>query len=57
VAWAFAVGLALGALFEGTGSLLGPLAAHALVNGVNLTFLKHHDPGPLPATPSMEAKA
>jgi membrane protease YdiL (CAAX protease family) len=49
VGWAFTVGLALGALFEATGSLLGPLAAHALVNGVNLTFLKHHDPGPLPA--------
>jgi membrane protease YdiL (CAAX protease family) len=38
------VGLALGALFELTGSLLGPLAAHALVNGVNLSFLKNHDP-------------
>ena len=57
VAWAFGVGLALGALFEGTGSLLGPLAAHALVNGVNLTFLKHHDPGPLPATAGVEANA
>lgn len=55
VAWAFGVGLALGALFEGTGSLLGPLAAHALVNGVNLTFLKRYDPGPLPASPNMEA--
>lgn len=48
VSWAFLVGLALGALFEVTGSLLGPLAAHALVNGVNLSFLKHHDPGALP---------
>jgi membrane protease YdiL (CAAX protease family) len=57
VAWAFGVGLALGALFEGTGSLLGPLAAHALVNGVNLTFLKRHDPGPLPATQNLEARA
>ena len=57
VAWAFGVGLALGALFEGTGSLLGPLAAHALVNGVNLTFLKRHDPGPLPATPNLQANA
>ncbi|HKO91173.1 MAG TPA: type II CAAX endopeptidase family protein [Polyangiaceae bacterium] len=44
--WAFFVGLALGALFEATGSLLGPLAAHALVNGVNLSFLKSHDPDP-----------
>lgn len=48
VSWAFLVGLALGALFEITGSLLGPLAAHALVNGVNLSFLKSHDPGALP---------
>lgn len=48
VSWAFLVGLALGALFELTGSLLGPLAAHALVNGVNLSFLKNHDPGALP---------
>jgi membrane protease YdiL (CAAX protease family) len=42
--WAFFVGLALGALFQLTGSLLGPLAAHALVNGVNLMFLKRYDP-------------
>jgi uncharacterized protein len=48
VTWAMLVGLALGALFELTGSLLGPLVAHALVNGLNLHFLKHH----LPATPS-----
>jgi membrane protease YdiL (CAAX protease family) len=47
VSWALLVGLALGALFEVTGSLLGPLAAHALVNGLNLHFLKHH----VPATP------
>jgi uncharacterized protein len=48
-AWAFAVGLAFGALFQLTGSLAGPLAAHALVNGVNLMFLKRHDPGVLPS--------
>ncbi|MEO8178066.1 MAG: CPBP family intramembrane glutamic endopeptidase [Deltaproteobacteria bacterium] len=46
--WAFVVGLALGALFQFTGSLWGPLAAHALVNGVNLMFLKRYDPGPAP---------
>ena len=46
VSWAFAVGLALGALFELTGSLAGPLAAHALVNGLNLHFLKTHAPAP-----------
>jgi uncharacterized protein len=44
VSWALLVGLALGALFEVTGSLAGPLAAHALVNGLNLNFLKHHEP-------------
>jgi hypothetical protein len=39
--------------FEVTGSLLGPLAAHALVNGVNLSFLKRHDPDP-DAVPRLE---
>lgn len=56
VSWAFLVGLALGALFELTGSLLGPLAAHALVNGVNLSFLKNHDPGAMPVR-GAEARA
>lgn len=46
VAWATAVGLALGGMFQLTGSLLGPLAAHALVNALNLAYLKSHDPGP-----------
>jgi len=42
--WAFLVGLALGALFELSGSLLGPVVAHAVVNGCNLTFLRQYDP-------------
>jgi membrane protease YdiL (CAAX protease family) len=46
VCWATAMGLALGATFELTGSLAGPLAAHALVNGLNLAYLKRHDPDP-----------
>ncbi len=46
VAWATAVGLALGGMFQLTGSLLGPLAAHALVNALNLSYLKSHDPSP-----------
>jgi membrane protease YdiL (CAAX protease family) len=46
VAWATAVGLALGGMFQLTGSLLGPLAAHALVNAMNLAYLKSHDPAP-----------
>ena len=44
--WATAVGLVLGAIFQVTGSLLGPIAAHALVNGLNLAYLKNHDPTP-----------
>jgi membrane protease YdiL (CAAX protease family) len=44
VSWALVVGLALGALYEVTGSLLGPIVAHAVVNGLNLHFLKHHEP-------------
>jgi CAAX protease family protein len=56
VSWAFLVGLALGALFELTGSLLGPLAAHALVNGLNLGFLRRHDPQALAAPRPLEAQ-
>jgi membrane protease YdiL (CAAX protease family) len=44
--WAFVVGLVLGAMFEWTGSLLGPIAAHALVNALNLDYLKRHDADP-----------
>ena len=46
VGWATAVGVALGGLFAASGSLLGPIAAHALVNGLNLAFLRSHDPAP-----------
>ncbi len=45
VAWATLVGLVLGGLFQLTGSLAGPIAAHALVNAMNLSYLKSHDPG------------
>lgn len=55
--WALLVGLALGALFEVTGSLLGPLAAHALVNGLNLNYLKHHAPTAPPSGRSVEVGA
>jgi membrane protease YdiL (CAAX protease family) len=44
VAWATLTGLALGAVFQLTGSLLGPIFAHALVNGMNLSYLRAHDP-------------
>ncbi len=46
VGWATLVGLALGAIFELTGSLVGPLVAHAVINGLNLMYLKTHDPEP-----------
>jgi membrane protease YdiL (CAAX protease family) len=42
--WATAVGLMLGAIFALTGSLVGPLLAHAVVNAANLTYLRDHDP-------------
>jgi membrane protease YdiL (CAAX protease family) len=44
VAWATVMGACLGAMFALTGSLLGPLVAHALINGFNLAFLRQHDP-------------
>jgi membrane protease YdiL (CAAX protease family) len=42
--WATGVGLALGAIFALTGSLVGPLLSHAVVNAVNLSYLRDHDP-------------
>lgn len=44
VVWATLVGAALGAIFALTGSLVGPLLSHAVVNAVNLSFLRDHDP-------------
>jgi uncharacterized protein len=41
---ATAVGALLGAIFALTGSLVGPLLAHAIINAVNLTYLRDHDP-------------
>ena len=46
VSWATIMGLAFGAIFELTGSLAGPIAAHALINALNLSYLKSHDPEP-----------
>jgi membrane protease YdiL (CAAX protease family) len=58
VSWALLVGLALGALYDVTGSLLGPIVAHAVVNGLNLHFLKHHVPvAPASGAPQLEAGA
>jgi uncharacterized protein len=46
VAWASLVGVCFGLLFQLTGSLAGPIAAHAAVNIYNLLFLRNHDPSP-----------
>ena len=46
VSWATIMGLCFGALFALTGSLAGPIAAHALINCLNLNYLKSHDPEP-----------
>jgi membrane protease YdiL (CAAX protease family) len=46
VAWATLVGLAFGAIYALSGSLLGPMLAHAVINGLNLAYLKAHDPTP-----------
>jgi len=44
VAFATVVGLMFAGLFRATGSLLGPIVAHALINGANLRFLITHAP-------------
>lgn len=44
VVWAMAVGAGLGGIFALTGSLVGPLLSHAVVNAVNLSYLRDHDP-------------
>jgi membrane protease YdiL (CAAX protease family) len=46
ITWATVAGLLFGGIFVLTGSLLGPIAAHAIVNGYNLVFLRNHDPSP-----------
>jgi len=55
VTWATVVGTAFGAIFALTGSLVGPLLAHALVNAVNLAYLRDYDPSaPRPAGSEQE---
>ncbi|MBW2527403.1 MAG: CPBP family intramembrane metalloprotease [Deltaproteobacteria bacterium] len=49
VAWATVVGFALGAIFSLTGSLLGSLVAHAVINAINLAYLRDHEPADLPS--------
>jgi uncharacterized protein len=46
IGWATVVGFGLGLLFALTGSLVGCVLAHALVNAVNLLYLRDHDVEP-----------
>ncbi len=41
--WAGVMGLLFGALYVATGSLLGPIVAHAAINVMNLRFLRDTD--------------
>lgn len=42
--WAVVMGFALGAIYEATGSLWGPILAHAWINHENLHFIAWFDP-------------
>ena len=46
MAWAAAMGLLFGVVFELTGSLLGPIVAHVAINAVNLRALRGVEPFP-----------
>lgn len=50
MAWATVMGLVLGAMYQLSGSVVGPIVAHALINWLNLLFLKRHDPKRGPRT-------
>jgi membrane protease YdiL (CAAX protease family) len=45
-AWATVMGILFGGLFLATGSLLGPIVAHATINVLNLRFLRDTDVEP-----------
>jgi uncharacterized protein len=42
--WAFVMGVLFAGLFLATGSLIGPLLAHAVINVANLRFLRDNPP-------------
>jgi hypothetical protein len=46
MAWATLMGFLIASVFAATGSLAGPLVAHAAINHSNLRFLRDHDPAP-----------
>ena len=45
---AFAIGVFLSVVYGLTGQLVGCIAAHAIINVVNLQYLRDHDPNPKP---------
>jgi membrane protease YdiL (CAAX protease family) len=48
MAWAAIMGALFASVFVVTGSLLGPLVAHAAINHSNLRFLRDSEPSPQP---------
>lgn len=44
IAFSFVVGAGLGAIYAATGSLVGPIVAHAAINASNLAWLKSDGP-------------
>jgi hypothetical protein len=44
--WATVMGLLFAGIFVATGSLAGPVVAHAAINHANLRFLRDNDPAP-----------
>jgi membrane protease YdiL (CAAX protease family) len=45
MAWATLMGLLFAVLYAATGSLVGPILAHLMINGANLRFLRDAEPG------------
>jgi len=43
VLWASIMGVVLGALYRTTGSILGPILAHAIINALNLRYMQNHE--------------
>jgi membrane protease YdiL (CAAX protease family) len=47
MAWATLMGLLFAVLYAATGSLVGPIVAHLMINGANLRYLRDAEPGAL----------
>lgn len=48
IAWATLMGMLFALIFKATGSLAGPLVAHAAINYANFRFLRDNDPDARP---------